>query len=405
MLVILLVCQFVMSIGAYAWGPLAPFLIEDFQISRTQIGFITSVTYIVATVIAIPGGMLVDRFGSHILLIACMLLMGTPFALMGLVEGYGLLLLLAGCSGLGYGLINQASTKGLIHWFPVRIRATAMGIKQTGVSLGGAAAAVIFPLAIYFMDWQTVLFGVGITMLLLALIAAFFYRDKPPASSATLSESTDSKPTGEPKKSNPIALVLNNRPLFIVIAIFPFLAFAQISVTSFLLLYLTEQGFSSMTEASSCLTLALIGGTVGRLTWGTLADRFFNSDITKACVLLALIGLIASLCLTFMPVGTHHALLLAASFFAGFSLIGWNAALMAVVVKLSGQENAGAVMGVAITVGWIGVFSAPPVFGFIADTSGYFGSWVSVSICALISLIGFLYLQQHQAHEQTDTAA
>jgi len=38
--------------------------------------------------------------------------------------------------GIGYGMINQISTKGIMLWFSSRLRATAMGIKQTGVILG-----------------------------------------------------------------------------------------------------------------------------------------------------------------------------------------------------------------------------------------------------------------------------
>ncbi len=394
MLWILVIAQFAMSIGAYAWGPLAPYLIDAFEINRTQIGLITSAIYVVATVIAIPGGMLVDRFGSYYSLIICLLFSAVPFSLMGLFDNYSALIVLAGISGIGYGLINQASTKGLIQWFPPQQRATVMGIKQTGVSLGAAAAAVSFPIISHYFGWQVSLTGIGLGMLLLAGIAFFFYKDKPeaPAEESIDNSNTATPPPTTAVKKNPFSLVWNNKRLMIVIGIFPFLAFAQICITSFLLLYLTEERDMSIAMASSCLTITLIGGTLGRLVWGTLSDRFFNSQILKACILLSAIGLVAALAITFAPRGTPLFIFYIISALIGFALIGWNAALMTLVAELAGLENVGSVMGVAITIGWTGIFIAPPIFGFVADTAGYTSSWLLVSGCALISFVGFLYL-------------
>jgi len=157
-------------------------------------------------------------------------------------------------------------------------------------------------------------------------------------------------------------------------------------------LYLTEERDMSIAIASSCLTVTLIGGTLGRLVWGALADRFFNGQILKACILLSAIGLASAVTLTFAPKGMPLAVFYIVSALIGFTLIGWNAALMTLVAELAGLENVGSVMGLAIAIGWTGIFVAPPIFGFVADTAGYTLSWLLVSGCVLISFVGFLYL-------------
>jgi len=388
MLWVLVIAQFALSVGAYAWGPLAPYLVDSFDINRTQIGLITSAIYLVATIIAIPGGILVDRFGSYYSLVVCLLFSAVPYSLMGFFDSYSMIITLAGISGVGYGLINQASTKGLIQWFPPQRRATVMGIKQTGVSLGAAAAAISFPITSHYFGWQVSLTGIGLVMLLVTGIVLLFYRDKPAGSLSNLA----STPAAILPKKNPFKLVWNNKRLMIVIGIFPFLASTQICITSFLLLYLTEERDMSIAIASSCLTVTLIGGTLGRLVWGALADRFFNGQILKACILLSAIGLASAVTLTFAPKGMPLAVFYIVSALIGFTLIGWNAALMTLVAELAGLENVGSVMGLAIAIGWTGIFVAPPIFGFVADTAGYTLSWLLVSGCVLISFVGFLYL-------------
>jgi len=48
--------QLIMSVGAYAWGPLAPFLSKELGLTNTQIGSLTSVLYLTSVVIATPFG-------------------------------------------------------------------------------------------------------------------------------------------------------------------------------------------------------------------------------------------------------------------------------------------------------------------------------------------------------------
>ena len=70
--------------------------------------------------------------------------------------------------GLGYGLVNPVTAKGVINWFEPKRRASAMGIKQTGMPLGGmlasAAAVVVVVVSWRLILWTiagaTVVFGV-----------------------------------------------------------------------------------------------------------------------------------------------------------------------------------------------------------------------------------------------------
>ena len=56
-LALLLFAQLVMSMGAYAWGPLAPFIRDAYGVSRAQIGFLTSALYLTSVLVAVPSGL------------------------------------------------------------------------------------------------------------------------------------------------------------------------------------------------------------------------------------------------------------------------------------------------------------------------------------------------------------
>jgi len=176
---ILTMAQLVMSMGAYTWGPLAPVLRDEFNLSRAQIGTITSALYFASVIIAIPSGIAVDKLGARIMLIISLIIMGIPFAIMALAKSYLFFIVFAAVSGLGYGVINQLSTKGIMYWFSTRFRATAMGIKQTGVTLGGAIIAVLLPALTVAYSWRLGVLVVGILMLAMAFLSLIFYKERP----------------------------------------------------------------------------------------------------------------------------------------------------------------------------------------------------------------------------------
>ena len=64
-------------------------------------------------------------------------------------------------AGLGYSFLNPASTKGVMVWFDRDERATAMGIKQTGVPAGGVVALLAAPLVLV-IGWRGTVAALGI---------------------------------------------------------------------------------------------------------------------------------------------------------------------------------------------------------------------------------------------------
>ncbi|MBI4621363.1 MAG: MFS transporter [Desulfobacterales bacterium] len=386
---ILTMAQLVMSMGAYTWGPLAPVLRDDFDLSRAQIGTITSALYFASVVIAIPSGIAVDKLGARIMLVISLIVMGIPFAIMALAKSYLFFIVFAAVGGLGYGMINQISTKGIMYWFSIRLRATAMGIKQTGVTLGGAIIAVLLPVLTVAYSWRLGVLVVGILMLAMAFLSLIFYKERPvlPAEGAP-----DAAPTSKKGQKGSILKVMSNPVLLILCLITPLMAFGQTGIASFLVLYLEEELNFSVGLAGSCLTVAMIAGAAGRIGWGIISDRVFAGDRMIPIVILSVIAFIGALGTAFLSKASPVWLPFVWSILMGVTFIGWNAVLITLAAELAGKELAGSIMGILVTIAWIGIIIGPPVFGYIADSFGYYWSWLLIAVLALLSAAGFLYI-------------
>ncbi|RJQ32296.1 MAG: MFS transporter [Peptococcaceae bacterium] len=390
-LAILTLAQLFMSMGAYAWGPLAPFLRDEFNISRTQIGAITSALYFASVAVAIPSGIMVDRLSARFMLILCLVIMGVPFAALALANNYLVFLVIAAVSGFGYGIINQVSTKGIMYWFTTKTRATAMGIKQTGVTTGGAIVAVLLPALAFIYGWRTAVLVIGILMLGMAVLSLIFYRERPATATIPVSASKGNPSPKTSQKEN-LRRVLTNPNLIIICLLTPLMAWAQTSISSFLVLYLEETLKFSVGLAGGCLTAAMIAGTAGRVGWGVISDRVFHGDRYKPTVILTIIAFIGALGTAFLYPGAPVWLPFLYSILMGATFIGWNALLITLAAELAGTALAGTVMGILITIGWSGIIIGPPVFGYIADNAGYFWGWLMLAAFGIINALGFIYL-------------
>ncbi len=398
---ILLISQFVMSIGAYAWGPLAPFFRDEFNISNARIGMVTSSLYLTATIIAIPSGMLIDKLGAHIMLILCLVIMGIAFWVMPLAGQFTWIIACAGLAGVGYGVINQVSTKGIMYWFTSKTRATAMGVKQMGVTLGGAVAAALLPAMTLTYGWRKGVVVIGVAMIIIAVLSIFLYKERP--GGKTPDNPAEAAPASKASKIS-LMEVLSNPVLLIVMLIVPFMAFSQICVASFMVLYLNETLEFSVVFSSGLLSVAMIAGTLGRVGWGLISDRIFGGDRLKPSFILSIIGALSLFAFALLNKNSPTWFFYILAALIGFTLIGWNAVLMTLVAELAGTEKAASVMGIMVTIAWAGIVIGPAVFGYIADNFSFFSGWLIVSLISFFSALGFVYISIKIKKEKKSTS-
>lgn len=389
-LALLMLAQLVMSIGAYAWGPLAPFLRAEFDATRAQIGAIVSALYFASVIIAIPSGLAVDRWGSRRILVFALLSMGVSFATLSAANIFLFILVMAAAAGIGYGMINQISTKGLMLWFAPGGRATAMGIKQTGVTLGGALGAVLLPAISGMYGWRWAVVLTGVLMLAVAASVVLGYRDSPEEALSPAAGASGPGRTGAGWRG--ILAGPGSKPDLIILSLVAMLlAFSQTSITSFLVLFLEEEMGYSIGTAGRCLSVFMMAGAAGRVAWGVISDRFFGGNRKIPMVILCVSASACGLGLAFLSGESAVWLVYCLSAVAGFTFMGWNALFITLGAEIAGPELAGSVTGFTLTVAWAGIIIGPPLFGAVADNFGYFWGWVILSLSALTGAGAFTY--------------
>ena len=187
---------FGMSPAYYSWGFLGPEMMEEMDLSATQLGSIFGAFSFVYHMVAPLAGYACGRWGVRATVTCGSLSAAIGFyGLSGagsLVELYVYFALLGGL-GVGFGAIIPAQTL-MTYWFK-RYRARAIAIVFTG---GGLVAVGVNPANLYILerwDWRTTWILIGAISLAVAFVAAAFIRNSP--------EEYGLSPDGVPPQDDP----------------------------------------------------------------------------------------------------------------------------------------------------------------------------------------------------------
>lgn len=168
----------------------APFLVDAFSIDFAQLGTLVGIYMLPGIFIAVPGGVLGQRFGAKNLVLVGLALMALGGALMGASTSFLAIVVGRLISGVGAVLLNVLVTKMVADWFAGREIVTAMGILVVSWPLGLALALLLFPPLAASQTWNAVMYSAAFMALASLLLVLLAYRDPPgmpAASSAGLS--------------------------------------------------------------------------------------------------------------------------------------------------------------------------------------------------------------------------
>lgn len=366
------------ALTALAVAPLAPFLLDSLGLSRVQVGLFLPAVYLGGVLMALPAGWFTDRLGVRLTFTLGQLLVGAMIALAAWSPDYGLLLVLLVLGGFGFSVLNPATGRAVVEWFPPRERGIAMGVKQTGLTLGGLTAALLLPPIARAWSWRHALTTAGVLSLMSAGLVALFYRWQPTRSTAG--------PVELPRLSE-LGEFLRRPPVLVVFVCGLALSIAQSSLLAYLVLYAKDSFDVSAVRAAQFLAIAQVGGTVSRVVWGLVSDRSFGGRRRPGVVASAAIGAAsyATLALgSFLPMWLVYPL----AFVAGAGAFGWVGLYFALVAEIGGPRHAGILTGAATACSWSGTLIGPPIFGLILEaTGGYAASWLVLTGVALAVVV------------------
>ncbi len=382
-LILISISHIVGAFGQYAINTLAPFYQQDLQLSRAQIGLFFTAFYLGMAGVSFVAGWLADRLGVRSTALNGHLILGLCTILAALAPSFGWAFGAFFLAGLGYSFLNPSSTIGVMSWFPSDERATAMGIKQTGVPTGGAVAAMLAAPLVVFFGWRGALASLGAANIVYGFLFWIFWREPTGDSSKTEIPYTRSKRALDvPKFKSLLSLSFGTAVLLV----------GQMSLITYLPLYLKENMGFSAHWASQALAFTQVGAMGGRIGWGVVSDRIFQGKRKAVLVLIGALAIACSVILSFTPSSIHMFFLAPLIFFAGVCMVGYQGVSYALIGELAGKAQTGAALGIVISFNSVGAILGTPLFGYLVDKTGsYSTAWLALAGTILLGMLALIF--------------
>ncbi|OPY68034.1 MAG: Hexuronate transporter [Syntrophorhabdaceae bacterium PtaU1.Bin034] len=365
-----------------ALGTLAPLIKSDLGLSSARIGLLTSAVSIGSMVFQIPAGIFSDRLGARWVMAMGLALVGISSILISSVSSYVVIFLLLVALGAGISANQTPGSKAIIMWFTASGRATAMGIKQTGVTVGGMLASFFLPLlALSTQSWRYPCIIAGAASLIGAVILILIYRDP--------GEETFHASIIVGSYADGLRSLLRNRDFLLVCMAGALLMANQFAFCAYFVLYASTALRFPLTECGILLAISFLAGALGRVGWSVASDYLFKGRRNGVLAFVCVVCVLVCCGIGLLPVGAPLAFVYIAAIIFGLTGLGWNALYLTRVGEMQGKELAGTATGVSFVLCNIGAVLGPPLFGSLVDlTHGYTIPWFFLASCmATVALL------------------
>lgn len=359
-----LLCQVGMGVGGYIFPVFLKPIAEELGWSRTVYSLAHPIMSTSVALIAPVVGRLADRRGPRPVLVTGGLIMS--LALLGagemteLAHFYAVAVLI----GIGVACLGDLPTGAAIAGRFDSSRGLAMGTVFIGSSIGGSIGPLLATALAAGASWRFGFSGVGVTLLLVVLPAAWMVgpsRSRVSGASASASSWT------------PAALTRTRDFWLFFWALFVFYAY-RLGVNAHLVAYLSDLGLSESWAAGG-FSLMVAVGIAGKLVAGSVADR-----LGARAAVLANFGLLtaASFLLLLPGVGPLLGVFLVVH---GLSTAAEDVVIPLLVARRFGSHSMATVYGWLLLALVPGGSIGPVLAGWIHDVVGsYTGAFVLFAV-------------------------
>lgn len=162
------------SLDRYVFGVVLEPIKNEFHFSDTQMGALAGSAHAIGfTLFVLPVGYLLDRANRVKMLSTMLAVWSTVTALCALATGYGSLFLMRAIVGAAESTTSAGTQSLVSSSFPVKMRASAMGMVYSGLAVGTGLAFVIGGYVAQHYGWREVFLIVGVPGVLLGLLMWF----------------------------------------------------------------------------------------------------------------------------------------------------------------------------------------------------------------------------------------
>jgi ACS family glucarate transporter-like MFS transporter len=392
-----------------------PTLSDELGLTPVAMGYIFSAFGWSYALGQLPGGWILDRFGSKWVYAASITLWSTFTVLQGGVGFFAggaavaLLFALRFLVGLAEAPSFPANARLVAAWFPTAERGFASAVFNSAQYFSTVLFAPLMAWIVHSFGWRHVFWVMGVVGVLVALVwIAVIHppRRHPRISPAELDHLVEGgalvdmdEQAGAEQRPGPswdaVKQLLSNRMLLgVYVAQYCITTLTYFFLTWFPVYLVKERGLSIL-QAGFAAVLPALCGFFGGVLGGIISDRILKStgSLTLARKLPIVCGMLLS---TVMIVCNYVdapaaviALMTLAFFGKGVGSLGW-----AVVADTSPKEIPGLNAGLFNTFGNVAGITTPIAIGYIVQSSGgsFTGALVFIALNAVVALVSYLFV-------------
>jgi len=360
---------------------LAPFWRDSLHLSLGQVGVLLGAFDLGALLLFIPIGLLTDRWGEPAVLTSGALYTAVMTAVAMRAQTFWSLALMLAVAGLAYGSGQTAGTKAVAAAFGPCGRGTAMGIRQSGLPLGGLIAALLLPPLIGAFGWRGAIAGAAAVCAIPGVLCWVGLRNETAGPRFADLNNVDASGVSAGKPGaivNRLWEILHHTGVRRTTEVAMLLVVAQFCYQGYLALFLVDQLGWSKHAAAALLVAVHLGGVLGRLAWGALSDRRYGGRRVPALTWCAGLGVLFPLTLIALARSPHPPEVVIVALIGGVLLLGWNGLYSTLVTESAGPARGATAMGVSMTLLYLTTMTAPPLFGWLVDRTSYTVGWTAV---------------------------
>ncbi|QHF96369.1 MFS transporter [Streptomyces sp. NHF165] len=400
------------SVSEYAYGSAEDTLSEAHHWTQSDTFWILSVWVFFQAGIAFPAGWLRERglltarnamyLGSALALVGFLALSHSADVLLAIL-GFGVL------GGVGSGLIYATCINSVGKWFPER-RGGKTGFVNGGFAYGAVPFIFLFNYAFDTSNFQPVLDAIGVYVLAVVAVCAWFFRDPPknwwphdhdPLGRAAparrgAAAALEKNPPATRQYSPMEAMRTGMLPLMWLLVVMT--AGVSIFGISFQVPFAKEVGFGPMVAASSMGIMSVING-VGRGCIGWLSDRWGRKP--TLIFVIVVLGL-AQFGVLWAGTIRNQLLFLVFAFISGFGSGAFYPMFAALTPDYFGENHNATNYGIAYSGKLVSGLFGGGLGATAVDAWGYKGAYLLAGGISLLAAVLALGLHRPGARRLKD---
>lgn len=364
----------------YGMGPLATLYQSEYRLSQFETGLIVSAVNIGPIFSMLIFGDLMDKYGEKWVVGLGSILLGGNILAAYTTENYIILLIILSFVGIWYGTAQPGGSSAIVKWFPNKHRGLAMGIRQTGIPIGGALASGMLPFFFYKYGLSSAILAQAIIAILGGLIFLVFYKDQGVNKNHKTQYSFIEK----------ISKIKNRFDLYPVFFIGITMVSLQLIIVAHLMSYLSNTLKLSLNLSGTFLSFSLLGGMFGRIILAWISDSLFKGNRSKPLQFTIWLTVLVIIFLVYLPTFIPLWATGLLCFILGFLGIGWFSLFIVLISEKSNPNFIGLTVSFALTLNQIFIVVSPSLFGLLVD---YFhGYKIPFFLLAFFIFMGGLWL-------------